>query len=126
MDLKIKGKTALVTGSTAGIGLAVASFLAQEGARVVINGRTKARVDAAMDQIRKQTPGATLSGVAADVGQASGTEFLRRSYPEVDILVNNAGIFEPKPFGEIADADWFRFFEVNVMSGVRLSRAYLP
>src|SRR5258706_4091009 len=126
MDLKIKGKAALVTGSTAGIGLAVASLLAQEGVRVVVNGRTKARVDGAIEQIRKQTPGANLSGVAADVGQASGTELLLKSVPEVDILVNNAGIFEPKPFGEILDADWLRFFEVNVMSGVRLSRSYLP
>jgi len=126
MDLKIKGKTALVTGSTAGIGLAIASLLAQEGARVVINGRTKARVDAAMEQIRKQSPGANLVGMAADVGQGSEMERLVQGLPDVDILVNNAGIFEPKPFGQIPDADWFRFFEVNVMSGVRLSRAYLP
>jgi len=126
MDLKIRGKTALVTGSTAGIGLAVATLLAKEGARTVINGRTMARVEAAIDQIRKTTPGASLVGMAADVGKASDIERLVKGLPDVDILVNNAGIFEPKPFGEISDADWFRFFEVNVMSGVRLSRAYLP
>src|SRR5205814_2381450 len=126
MDLKIKDKTALVTGSTAGIGLAVASLLAQEGARVIINGRTKPRVEAAMEQIRKQTPGAGLVGMVADVGQASEIERLIQGLPEVDILVNNAGIFEPKPFDKITDADWLRFFEVNVMSGVRLSRATLP
>ena len=126
MDLKLEGKRALVTGSTAGIGFAIAQGLAQEGASVVINGRKKSRVEAAMEQIRKQTPGAGLVGMAADVGQASEIERLVQGLPEVDILVNNAGIFEPKPFGQIPDADWFRFFEVNVMSGVRLSRAYLP
>src|SRR5437870_3745978 len=126
MDLKLEGKRALVTGSTAGIGFAIAQGLAQEGASVVINGRKKSRVEAAMEQIRKQTPGAGLVGMAADVGQASEIERLVQDLPEVDILVNNAGIFEPKPFGQIPDADWFRFFEVNVMSGVRLSRAYLP
>jgi len=126
MDLQIKGKTALVTGSTAGIGLAIATLLAQEGVKVVINGRTQARVDAAIGQIKKAVPGANLVGAAGDVGQVDGVTTVVKSVPEVDILVNNAGIFEPKAFAEIPDADWMRFFEVNVMSGVRLSRAYLP
>jgi len=126
MDLKIKNKTALVTGSTAGIGFAIASLLAQEGARVVINGRTSERVEVALARIRKQSPGADLIGAAADVGKPEGVERLIKQVSEVDILINNAGIFEPKPFADIPDSDWLRFFEVNVMSGVRLSRFYLP
>jgi NAD(P)-dependent dehydrogenase (short-subunit alcohol dehydrogenase family) len=126
MDLQLKDKRALVTGSTAGIGLAAAKALAVEGAIVVINGRTPQRVDRAMAEVRAVAPDAEMSGVAADLGTAEGCARLAEAVPEVDILVNNVGIFEPKPFLDIPDADWLRFFEVNVMSGVRLSRFYLP
>ena len=126
MDLGIAGKRALVTGSTAGIGFATARALAREGARVVVNGRTQARVDAAVAAIRAGLPGAHIGGVAADLGTAVGCEAVVDEVPVVDILVNNVGIFEPKPFEDITDADWLRFFEVNVLSGVRLARHYLP
>jgi len=122
----LTGKTALVTGSTAGIGYAVALGLAREGARVWINGRTQARVDAALTNIRRRVTEASLVGFAGDLGTADGCQRLIRALPSVDVLVNNLGIFEAKPFEEIPDADWLRLFEVNVMSGVRLSRAYLP
>lgn len=125
MDLKLKGKTALVTGSTAGIGFAIACSLATEGAHVFVNGRTQERVDAALDEIRLQVPNASLQGIAADFSSAAGAETVIAKLPAVDVLVNNVGIFEPKPFQQISDADWFRFFEVNVMSGVRLARHYL-
>ena len=126
MELQLKDKKALVTGSTAGIGLAIATALAREGAQVVLNGRTPARVEAALAQVRKEVPGAKLSGVAADLGTAAGAAQLVAQVPQVDILVNNLGIFASKPFEEIPDADWLQFFETNVMSGVRLCRAYLP
>ncbi len=126
MDLKLQNKTALVTGSTAGIGFAIALGLAKEGAAVVVNGRTQARVDSALRHIHEAAPQAQISGVAADLSGAEGIETLIQHTPEVDILVNNLGIFEIKPFEQITDADWFRFFEANVMSGVRLSRHYLP
>jgi NAD(P)-dependent dehydrogenase (short-subunit alcohol dehydrogenase family) len=126
MDLKLTGKIALVSGSTAGIGLAIATALASEGARVVINGRSQRRVDEALRSIRTSHPQGQVSGVAADLATEAGTQTLVKQLPAVDILVNNLGIFEPKPFLEIPDADWRRFFEVNVLSGVRLSRAYLP
>lgn len=126
MDLGIKGKTAVVSGSTAGIGLATAEALAREGARVVVNGRTQARVDAALAAVRTKVPGADLAGVAADLGTRAGAEALLARVPRADILVNNLGIFEPKAFLDIPDEDWRRFFEVNVLSGVRLSRAYFP
>lgn len=126
MDLQLNGKTALVTGSTAGIGFAIAKLLAAEGASVVVNGRTEARVAEAIHRLRSMLPEAKLRPLAADLSTAAGTAQTTAALPEVDILVNNLGIFEPKPFEEITDSDWFRFFEVNVMSGVRLSRAYLP
>lgn len=126
MDLGLQGKLAVVTGSTAGIGFAIAAALADEGARVVINGRTQARVDSAILNLRQRNRGAEFSGVAADLGSIEGVEALLKETPNADILVNNLGIFEVKPFLEISDADWRRFFEVNVLSGVRLSRAYLP
>ena len=126
MDLKLTGKTALVTGSTAGIGFAIAKALATEGAHVYVNGRTKERVDAAMAAIRSHTAAAKVEGIAADFSNAAGAEAVIAKLPAVDVLVNNMGIFEPKPFLEIPDADWHRFFEINVMSGVRLSRHYLP
>jgi NAD(P)-dependent dehydrogenase (short-subunit alcohol dehydrogenase family) len=125
MDLGIRGKLAVVTGSTAGIGLAAAAALAHEQARVVVNGRTQARVDAAIARLREAAPGASLAGCAADVGTADGCARLAAAFPDADILVNNMGVFEPKPFDDIADADWMRFFETNVLSGVRLSRYYL-
>jgi NAD(P)-dependent dehydrogenase (short-subunit alcohol dehydrogenase family) len=123
---KLAGKTALVSGSTAGIGYAIALGLAREGARVWVNGRTQTRVDAAIGSIRKEVSDAMVEGVAEDLGTAAGCERVVRRVPSVDVLVNNVGIFEPKPFETIPDADWLRLFEVNVMSGVRLSRAYLP
>jgi NAD(P)-dependent dehydrogenase (short-subunit alcohol dehydrogenase family) len=125
MDLKLSGKIALITGSTAGIGLAIAESLAREGAYVYLNGRTQTRVDAAISEVRSNVPDARVQGYAADFSDASGAETLIKRLPMVDVLVNNVGIFEPKPFSEIPDEDWYRFFEVNVMSGVRLSRHYL-
>jgi len=119
MNLQLQGKTALVTGSTAGIGLAIATELAREGAEVIVNGRTQQRVDAAM-----KSSGAA-HGITADLGTESGARAVFARFPEVDILINNLGIFEPKPFEEIPDDDWRRFFEVNVLSGVRLSRHYI-
>jgi len=126
MDLQLNGKTALVTGSTAGIGLAIATSLAAEGAQVTINGRTAKRVEQAIAKIRKAHPKAKVAGIDADVASAAGCEKIAAALPQVDILVNNAGIFEPKPFTEISDGDWDRFFQTNVMSGVRLSRFYFP
>jgi len=126
MDLKIKGKTAVVSGSTAGIGFAIAAALAAEGAKVVVNGRTQARVDAAVKKIRTSVEKSDLRGVPADLSTARGVETFLQEVPDADILVNNLGIFEPKPFLEIPDSDWLRFFEANVLSGVRLSRHYLP
>jgi NAD(P)-dependent dehydrogenase (short-subunit alcohol dehydrogenase family) len=125
VDLKLKGKVALVTGSTAGIGFAIAKSLAQEGAHVYVNGRTQARVDAAAKEIRAHTGSSQVDGIVADFASAAGAEAVIAKLPEVDVLVNNVGIFEPKAFADIPDADWYRFFEVNVMSGIRLSRHYL-
>ena len=126
MKIDLKGKTALVTGSTSGIGHATARGLAAAGADVAVNGRAQAKVDAAVAAIAKAVPGAKVRAVAADVSTAEGCKTLVAALPEVDILINNAGIFEPKGFLDIPDQDWSRFFEVNVMSGVRLSRAYFP
>jgi NAD(P)-dependent dehydrogenase (short-subunit alcohol dehydrogenase family) len=125
MDLKLEGKRALITGSTAGIGYAIARGLAREGAEVVVNGRTEKRVAEAAGKIAAETKSRAL-GIAADLGTAEGVDRLLRDAGRIDVLVNNLGIFEPKPFLDISDADWLRFFEVNVMSGVRLSRALLP
>jgi len=125
VDLKLKDKLALVSGSTAGIGFAIAQALAGEGARVIVNGRTRAAVDQAAEQIRMQT-GADVQGFAGDLTAAADAEALVKAFPGVEILVNNLGIFEPKAFEEIPDADWVRFFEANVLSGVRLARLYLP
>jgi NAD(P)-dependent dehydrogenase (short-subunit alcohol dehydrogenase family) len=124
MELGLTGKRALVTGSTAGIGFATAEALAREGAHVIVNGRTQRRVDAALAKLG--TAGSVrAAGIAADVSGAEGCAQVIAAYPELDILVNNMGIFEPKPFEEISDKDWLRFFESNVMSGVRLSRHYV-
>ena len=126
MDLQLTGKLALVTGSTAGIGLAIAKALAGEGARVVVNGRTEARVDAARGEISAACPEARLESLAADLATAAGVETAIARFPDVEILINNLGIFEPRPFEEIRDDEWQRMIEVNFMSGVRLSRHYLP
>ena len=127
MNLQLTTKTALVSGSTAGIGYAIAAALAHEGAHVILNGRTQSRVDEAVTRLKAEVgDAANIEGFAADLGTAAGVETLTAAYPSVDILVNNLGIFEPKAFADITDADWTRFFEVNVLSGVRLSRFYLP
>ena len=126
MDLRLTDKVVLVTGSTAGIGFAIARAVAAEGARVYVNGRTQERVDAAVAAIRSQGATIKVDGIVADFSSAAGAEAVIAKLPEVDVLVNNVGIFEPKPFAEISDADWYRFFEINVMSGVRLARHYLP
>jgi NAD(P)-dependent dehydrogenase (short-subunit alcohol dehydrogenase family) len=125
MDLKLAGKLALVSGSTAGIGYAIAETLAAEGARVIVNGRSQAGVDQAVADIRKATNKEVL-GFAGDLSQASAADALVKRHPGIEILVNNLGIFEPVPFEDIGDADWMRFFEVNVLSGVRLARQVLP
>lgn len=126
MDLGLREKRVLVTGSTAGIGFAAARALAAEGAHVTVNGRTEARVQAAVSQIQEALPAAAVDGIAADLGTAAGCDLLTGALPDVDVLVNNMGIFEPKPFEQIPDEDWLRFFEVNVLSGIRLARHYLP
>ena len=125
MDLKLKDKTALVTGSTAGIGLEIARALAVEGAKVFVTGRTQAKLDEAVADIRA-SGGTNVSGVLADAATAEGAQALLKAVPAVDILVNNLGIYEMKAFADITDADWLHLFEVNVMSGVRLSRGYFP
>jgi NAD(P)-dependent dehydrogenase (short-subunit alcohol dehydrogenase family) len=126
MDLQLDGKRALVTGSTVGIGFAIAKALAEEGAQVIVNGRTEERVSEAKRRIATEIPNSKIAGVAADLASPDGVTRIIEACPEIDILVNNVGIFEPRAFEQISDADWFRFFEVNVMSGVRLSRHYLP
>jgi NAD(P)-dependent dehydrogenase (short-subunit alcohol dehydrogenase family) len=126
MDLQLDGKRALVSGSTGGIGYAIARALAKEGAHVIVNGRTQARVNAALEKLNGEGLKGKVDGVAADLGTGAGVDRLVAQYPDVEILINNLGIFEPKPFEQISDSDWFRFFEVNVLSGVRLSRHYLP
>lgn len=125
MDLKLKDKTALITGSTAGIGYAIAKLLAQEGAQVYVNGRTTERVNEAVKKLQEETGSTNIKGVAADFFKVEEVNRLLAEIPEVDILINNVGIFEPKAFEQITDADWMKFFEVNVMSGIRLSRVYL-
>jgi NAD(P)-dependent dehydrogenase (short-subunit alcohol dehydrogenase family) len=126
LDLKLTGKTALVTGSTAGIGFGIARQLLQEGTSVVINGRTEARINSALDQLRRAIPDCTVQGCAADFADADAVQHLLDEHDSIDILINNVGIFSPKPFAEITDEEWLHFFEVNVLSGVRLSRHYLP
>ena len=126
MDLQLTNKLALVSGSTKGIGLAIATSLAREGAKTIINGRTEKSANDALANIRKAAPQAKLESFVGDLSDAATVEALVKRFPTVDILVNNLGIFEPKPFEQIPDEDWRRFFEVNVLSGVRLSRAYLP
>jgi NAD(P)-dependent dehydrogenase (short-subunit alcohol dehydrogenase family) len=126
MKIDLSGKSAIVTGSTAGIGKAIAKGLAAAGASVVVNGRKPQTVEKAVADIKAAVARADVRGVAADVSTAEGCAALLKAVPDADILVNNAGIFEPKSFFDIPDADWERFFQVNVMSGVRLARAYMP
>jgi len=126
MKIDLSGKTTIVTGSTAGIGFAITKGLAECGAAVVLNGRTRAAVDRAISALKNAVPRALVRGVAADLGSAEGCAALVKAEPHADILVNNVGIYGPQDFFETPDSEWTRFFEVNVMSGVRLSRAYLP
>ena len=126
MNLQLEDKLGLVTGSTAGIGFAIAEGLAREGVRVIINGRTQERVSASVEAIQKKVNGAAVEGFAGDLSTVAGFDALAARYPNLDILVNNLGMFSPQPFEEISDDEWRRFFEVNVLSGVRLSRYYFP
>ncbi|RKP49360.1 SDR family NAD(P)-dependent oxidoreductase [Trinickia fusca] len=125
MHIDLTGKTALVTASTAGIGFAIATGLARAGAHTVLNGRSEASVERAVAQLRAEVPGASVAGVAADLATAEGAARVRGAVPSVDILVNNAGIYAMQPFFDIEDAEWERFFQTNVMSGVRLARHYM-
>jgi NAD(P)-dependent dehydrogenase (short-subunit alcohol dehydrogenase family) len=126
MQIDLSGRTAFISGSTQGIGRAIAARLAASGARTVINGRDAARVNAAAEELRAERPGAQISGIVADVATAAGAEKLFAALPAVDILVNNLGIFAPTPVLDVDDATWQRYWEVNVLSGIRLSRHYLP
>jgi NAD(P)-dependent dehydrogenase (short-subunit alcohol dehydrogenase family) len=126
MDLQLKATTALVTGSTAGIGFAIARALAREGASVVITGRTQERVDNAIENVRREIRDVKISGIAADLATPDGISKCIRAVPTVDVLINNLGVYEPKPFEQITDNDWHAIIETNFMSGVRLSRHYLP
>ncbi|MBB6324676.1 NAD(P)-dependent dehydrogenase (short-subunit alcohol dehydrogenase family) [Algoriphagus iocasae] len=126
MDLKLADKKAFISGSTAGIGYAIAERFLKEGAEVILNGRSQETVDQAVEALKKATGSNKVSGIAADFGKVEEVNRLLEALPEVDILINNTGIFEPKAFEEIPDEDWFRFFEINVMSGIRLARHYFP
>ncbi len=126
MDLKLADKIAFISGSTAVIGYAIAERFLKEGAEVILNGRSQETVDQAVEALKKATGSNKVSGIAADFGKVEEVNSLLEALPEVDILINNTGIFEPKAFEEIPDEDWFRFFEINVMSGIRLARHYFP
>jgi NAD(P)-dependent dehydrogenase (short-subunit alcohol dehydrogenase family) len=126
MQINLTGKTALVTASTGGIGYAIADGLARAGATLIVNGRSERSVEAALAALRSSVPGVSATGVAADLSHAAGVKQLTETAPHVDILVNNAGIYGPKPFFDIDDDEWEHYFQMNVMSGVRLSRHYLP
>jgi NAD(P)-dependent dehydrogenase (short-subunit alcohol dehydrogenase family) len=124
MDLQLKNKIALVTGSTAGIGFSIAKQLAFEGAQVIVNGRTAERVNAAVEKIIAETGNKQVTGAIANFAKPDEIAALIKQIPSVDILINNVAIFEPKAFNDITDEDWLRFYEINVLSGIRLSRAY--
>lgn len=126
MDLQLRGKSAFISGSTQGIGFAAARSLLKEQASVTINGRSREKVDKAVEQLKQQVRGADVRGIVADFLKAGEIQNVLRQLPEVDILVNNVAIFEPKVFTEISDEEWMKFFELNVMSGIRLSRHYFP
>jgi NAD(P)-dependent dehydrogenase (short-subunit alcohol dehydrogenase family) len=126
MDLKLQNKIAFVSGSTAGIGFAIAKRLLQEGAKVIINGRTSDSANQAVIELKKLVPRSNVMGIPADFSKVAEVNELIKGIPDLDILINNAGIFEPVPFKDIPDEDWFKLFEVNVMSGVRLARHYFP
>jgi len=126
MDLQLRGKVAFISGSTKGIGFAIAKQLLQEGAAVIINGREKNVVQAAVEKLKMQIPNAEVSGIAADFAKVDQVNNLLAQLPETDILINNAGIFEPKAFADITDNEWLLYFEINVLSGIRLSRALFP
>jgi NAD(P)-dependent dehydrogenase (short-subunit alcohol dehydrogenase family) len=126
MNIDLSRHRAIVSGSTAGIGFAIAAGLAEAGAAIVVNGRSDASTRRAVDKLKARAPEATIEGIAADLATAAGVDAFIARAGDADILINNLGIFEPKAFGAISDADWFRFFETNVMSGVRLSRHYFP
>lgn len=126
MDLQLKDKTAFISGSTAGIGLATATLLAAEGANVYINGRTQQRIDEAIAAIKRDVPNAKVQGIPADFSKAEDVQNILKVLPETDILINNVAIFAPVPFTEITDEDWLNIYEVNVLSGIRLSRHYFP
>jgi NAD(P)-dependent dehydrogenase (short-subunit alcohol dehydrogenase family) len=126
MQIDLTNKHAIVTGSSGGIGFAIAQGLAASGAKVTLNGRSQASVDAAKKRLAERAPQAQIDGIAADLATAAGVSAFLRRVPDTDILVNNLGVYEPKPFEAITDAEWQRYFETNVMSGVRLSRHYLP
>lgn len=126
MDLQLQSKTAFISGSTQGIGFAIARQLLAEGAKVIINGRSREKIDLALRKLEQEIPGADVSGIAANFEDPDDVDRLLRALPDIDILVNNVGIFELRPFFDTKDSDWTKFFEVNVMSGVRLSRALLP
>jgi NAD(P)-dependent dehydrogenase (short-subunit alcohol dehydrogenase family) len=126
MDLQLTGKLALVTGSTAGIGYAIAKTLAAEGARVIVNGRTQARVDEAAANIRREHPSAQVETIASDLSRAEAVGVLFEQFPDIDILINNLGVYEVKAFENITDQDWISIIETNFLSGVRLSRHWLP
>lgn len=126
MDLQLKGKTVFISGSTQGIGFAIATRLCQEGASVTINGRSESKVNDAVKKLKEKQSDANITGIAADFSKTEDIEKVFAQYPEVDILINNVAIFEPKPFLEIPDEDWIKFYDVNVLSGIRLSRFYFP
>lgn len=126
MDITLQGKTALVTGSTKGIGFAIAKGMAEAGALVILNGRSRETLALALDRLKKEVPAASTRGVVADLGTSEGCQALGEAEPSTDILVNNLGIYELKDFFETSDEEWERIFAVNIMSGVRMSRAYLP
>lgn len=126
MDMQLSGKKALITGSTYGIGYAIAEALAKEGANVIITGRHQDSVDTAVDKLKRINPKTKPKGISADCATIVGCQKVFDAEPEVDILINNLGIYERKTFFEIEDSDWTHFFEVNVMSGVRFARFYIP